>query len=427
MSSSSTPNLDHESKYSRKEKSLGLLCTNFLKLYGRDGVDSLGIDDAALRLGVEKRRIYDIVNILERIGPCSEMWTVFGVFVKNQYRWEGFSGIPRALENLKQQGIKDNFSASIAKTFEQVVDENGGSEIRRSDSTNQNIVSERKTVVVNRKEKSLGLLTENFIMLLLCSDVELITLDYAASVLLGDDCNRSSAKSNHSAAKVRRLYDIANVFTAMNLIEKVRHSESGKSAFRWIGPVKSIRNRSTLGNEKDNTRTFGREINLKNGSTSGSDNDNTRIIGTEINLKNGSTSGSEKDNKRKFGTEITNTVNKKCKVASPSEKKPRETMAMPLHVKHGSEKDESKMMTQEPQQQLSSKGIDFGPFTPALTSKVRVSGDENARETHDWENLASAFRPNYSNQGVNELFSHYVDAWKKWNDAVEEKQKEAAS
>uniref|UniRef100_A0A2P2K4R8 E2F/DP family winged-helix DNA-binding domain-containing protein n=1 Tax=Rhizophora mucronata TaxID=61149 RepID=A0A2P2K4R8_RHIMU len=54
--------------YCRKEKSLGVLCSNFLKLYNRDGVDLIGLDDAAIKLGVERRRIYDVVNILESVG-----------------------------------------------------------------------------------------------------------------------------------------------------------------------------------------------------------------------------------------------------------------------------------------------------------------------------------------------------------------------
>lgn len=40
-------------------------------------------------------------------------------------------------------------------------------------------------------------------------------------------------------AKVRRLYDIANVLTSLDLIKKVHVTEERgrKPAFKWIGPV----------------------------------------------------------------------------------------------------------------------------------------------------------------------------------------------
>lgn len=40
-------------------------------------------------------------------------------------------------------------------------------------------------------------------------------------------------------AKVRRLYDIANVLTSLGLIKKVHVTEERgrKPAFKWIGPV----------------------------------------------------------------------------------------------------------------------------------------------------------------------------------------------
>lgn len=42
-----------------------------------------------------------------------------------------------------------------------------------------------------------------------------------------------------SLAKVRRLYDIANVLTSLKLIKKVhvREERGRKPAFMWLGPV----------------------------------------------------------------------------------------------------------------------------------------------------------------------------------------------
>ena len=52
-------------KYSRKDMSLGKLCRKFLRIYGKESKGQLLLDQCTQELGVERRRIYDIINILE--------------------------------------------------------------------------------------------------------------------------------------------------------------------------------------------------------------------------------------------------------------------------------------------------------------------------------------------------------------------------
>ncbi|GFS45064.1 DP-E2F-like protein 3 [Actinidia rufa] len=280
---SEPPNPNH---YNRKDKSLGVLCTNFLKLYDRDDVDSIGLDDAANRLDVERRRIYDIVNILESVGVLSKK-------AKNQYSWKGFGAIPRALDKLKEEALRENSSTSSCYHSE---------------------------------------------------TVHLISLDDAAKALL---------------AKSRRLYDIANVLSSMDLIEKTQHPESKKPAFRWLG--------------------------LKGSSKNGP--------ATALDLK--------ESKKRVFGTDVTNTLPKKYKADSSLDWNSNQKEQ---HGKH------------------SSKGIVFGPFTPAKVAEGGDSEDKNVRR-EDLEDVASSYRPQYRNQALIDLFGHYVAAWKSWYvEAAEMKQ-----
>ncbi|KAL0343948.1 UNVERIFIED_CONTAM: E2F transcription factor-like E2FF [Sesamum angustifolium] len=225
--------------YSRKEKSLSVLCTNFLRLYNRDGVESIGLDAAALQLGVERRRIYDIVNILESIG---------------------------------EQGLKEEFDTYDANVSNwKACSLSSDSKTKWQEKCSESDKSE------HRREKSLGLLSQNFVKLFLCSDVDLLSLDRAALALLGDSKDPTAMRSNvyllamlglslsgeiWGKTKVRRLYDIANVFSSMELIEKIRDPESGKPAFRWIGMERTSKYGSSaaLDVKSSKRRVFGTEI-----------------------------------------------------------------------------------------------------------------------------------------------------------------------
>ncbi|KVI02433.1 E2F Family [Cynara cardunculus var. scolymus] len=386
------------SLYSRKEKSLGVLCSNFLRLYNRDGVESIGLDNAASQLGfrlkfmilettgVERRRIYDIVNILESVGVRSLTLSAIHRCVvfefpmnrcvltrkaKNQYTWKGFNAIPYALEELRKQASNENSRGSQYCSFGTVLNENdcrGPSNSNNSNTDRHTKSSGSSKSENNRKEKSLGLLTQNFIKLFISSNVskpvnksvllqhaDLISLDTAATALLGDIHDPTAMRT-----KVRRLYDIANVFSSMNLLEKTKSQ--------------------TL------------------------DTNNSK--------------------RRAFGTDITNhDDSKRHRIDSFSDWSSKE-VSVAMHMNLDSVKVEcDENLTMPPQ--CNSKEFVFGPFTPATAHKIGPSGNKKIKQAQDWENLADTYRPQYL---LGDLFGHYAEAWKSWYaEAAEKKQVQPVS
>ncbi|GJN00168.1 hypothetical protein PR202_ga17579 [Eleusine coracana subsp. coracana] len=348
--------------YSRKQKSLGLLCSNFVALYDREDVEAVGLDDAAKRLGVERRRIYDIVNVLESVGILVRR-------AKNRYAWLGFAGVPAALKELKERALKEA-SGSVAslpleessaanvsddEDDDKLGDADEDEDVEKLSQSVDNLsdkpdASSCRLRSDHRKEKSLGLLTQNFVKLFLTMEVKTISLDEAARLLLGEGHAESNMRT-----KVRRLYDIANVLSSLNLIEKTHQADTRKPAFRWLGQPKR---------KLENTANIALPLDRK-------------II----------------PNKRAFGTDLTNIDNKRGRMDSTIENKSKLLQGGTNIVK----------AFERQLGQGSRSDFVYGPFHPAGAKKQEI-GNHTVREKErktiqDWENLAVSFRPQYQNQG----------------------------
>lgn len=296
---SSTTSHNHgATAYNRKDKSLGLLCENFIRKYSNHFADqvrdirrgkpapALSIDEAARSLSVERRRIYDIINILEAIRvverKCKNMYYWFGlggltetfcylqkegleVFKddakKNKFLLNGQIFPPKPISNLNQNNVSSN---NVVSDPEQVCALSSGVDLLLAAGqvnvqmlTNKSkSVTSKKLKSQNSKEKSLAKLSQKFIQLFLVGN-KTIAMNDASDKILGptlaqssNDCESKEQKAKVRAAnskllktKIRRLYDVANVLVSIGIIQKLNGGNNMNNAlkhrpsFRWVYEV----------------------------------------------------------------------------------------------------------------------------------------------------------------------------------------------
>lgn len=90
-----------KTKTCRYDSSLGLLTKKFVALIQAAQEGVLDLNQAATMLGVQKRRIYDITNVLEGIGLIEKR-------SKNNIQWKGMgsnssTNMAAELEKLKEE------------------------------------------------------------------------------------------------------------------------------------------------------------------------------------------------------------------------------------------------------------------------------------------------------------------------------------
>ncbi|NXU87805.1 E2F8 factor, partial [Xiphorhynchus elegans] len=238
-----------KSQPSRKEKSLGLLCHKFLARYpdypSAAQKSYICLDEVTEELHVERRRIYDIVNVLESLHMVSRL-------ARNRYIWHGRHNLPQTLQALKRVGEENKYIQQIQmikkREYEHEFEPDGEKKEEMASSLGSSEQSEmpfvelpgvefRAASVNGRKYKSLRVMSQKFVMLFLVSTPQIVSLEVAAKILIGEDQLEDLDKSKFKT-KIRRLYDIANVLSSLKLIKKVHVTEERgrKPAFKWTGP-----------------------------------------------------------------------------------------------------------------------------------------------------------------------------------------------
>lgn len=100
--------------------------------------------------------------------------------------------------------------------------------------------------------------------------------------------------------------------------------------------------------------------------------------------------------KRTFGADVTNICFKRNKLDSLADGEKSNNLKLPNQIKFENVVTIADASTSG---QDFSKSYQFGPFAPATVAKA--GGDDNkSTQSHDWESLASTYRPQYHNQGT---------------------------
>jgi len=215
-------------------QSLMSLSQSFVELYGLSCESELCLDKSSQMLGIEKRRIYDIVNVFESVGVVARTG-------KNKYTWYGDSRLEATLKALRIPGRAgaapaDTYAETpVGHTLPTAAADSIGQPMAYSAKAKnaKRELAPTKGRTENRRDKSLGILSQRFVQLLMVYGDMQVTVDEAAQSLLADQV--PGMDSSILKTKARRLYDIANILSALKLVEKCVTVDR-RPAFRWLGP-----------------------------------------------------------------------------------------------------------------------------------------------------------------------------------------------
>ena len=264
------PSVENED-HIRRDTSLGTLCLRFLDRYEKleennlkstsdnrsSAVSSLevSIDCASTLLQVGRRRIYDIVNILESIGIVSRK-------CKSTYIWHGRGSMDETFRNLQIEAIaaypEDAVQNGLVESVEDAINlaahaatepkeetakkPANGLELLLASAVHMEGISSKpeehesdqseQSRKTSSKENSLGMTSQKFIQMFLLGN-QTVELASMCEKIFGREEDVSDADHKRMIkTKIRRMYDIANVMTSLGFVRKATN-KAHKSVFHW--------------------------------------------------------------------------------------------------------------------------------------------------------------------------------------------------
>jgi E2F/DP family winged-helix DNA-binding domain len=234
-----------------KHKSIAVLASSFMSLYEGSAVGTkIIVDETVNLLGTERRRIYDLFNVLDSIRLVRKV-------ERQTYEWLGTDHLPYVLGELQAAAIAeypveadqflgyDHHHDVTSFNFDNVDDFWGG--VRNSNTT-KNVSGQTGTKLTGKdsknpngkkvgKDRSMAKLSHDFLQVFLVGH-DTLSLQQASDIMQGTSSPLSSrfdaAATNpvvddaarklnmrQQKAKIRRLYDLANIFVSVGLLQKV--------------------------------------------------------------------------------------------------------------------------------------------------------------------------------------------------------------
>ncbi|CAH1399354.1 unnamed protein product [Nezara viridula] len=204
---------------SRRLRSLSYICEKFLLIYpldiqsGESKQISLGY--LASILGIEKRRVYDIINVVASLQMAVKV-------CKDKYKWYGNQNLPQFLTKLKIYALQNKINHQVQELLKQK-----SSEKHEDHCYNNGEISKFSSYPEKPDDNRIGILCQKFVMMfLVIAEEGALNLAGIAKLILSDEQGKTG---------MRRLYDVANILETLGLIK--RHGKIHKKpSFIYCGP-----------------------------------------------------------------------------------------------------------------------------------------------------------------------------------------------